>query len=203
MSDSTSDHGRRRLLIGASSLLGAAAVGAVATPFVMSMLPSARAKAAGAPVEVDVSKVEAGMMLTSEWRGQPVWVVNRTPEMIEQLGKNASRLRDPQSENTDQQPEYCKNTSRSRAEHPNLLVVVGICTHLGCSPQDRMKAGNAAGMGDDWPGGFFCPCHGSKFDMAARVFQGVPAPYNMRIPPHMYLPSGRLLVGADENTKGA
>ena len=132
MSDSSPANGRRHLLIGATALLGAGAVGAVATPFVMSMLPSERAKAAGAPVEVDIAKLEPGMMLTSEWRGQPVWVVSRTPEMLEQLGKNAARLRDPQSENTDQQPDYCKNPTRSRAEHPNLLVVVGICTHLGC-----------------------------------------------------------------------
>jgi ubiquinol-cytochrome c reductase iron-sulfur subunit len=202
MSDSHSDNGgRRRFLIGAAGALGAAGAAAVATPFIMSMLPSARAKAAGAPVEIDVSKLEAGMMMTSEWRGQPVWVVNRTPETLAQLAKNADRLRDPGSENSEQ-PEYCKNPNRSSAEHPNLLVVVGICTHLGCSPQDRMKAGNAAGMGEDWPGGFFCPCHGSKFDMAARVFQNVPAPLNMRIPPHMYLADGRLLVGADKS-KGA
>ena len=201
MSDSTSDHGRRRFLIGATAALGAAGVAAVGTPFVMSMLPSARAKAAGAPVEIDIAKVEPGMMFTSEWRGQPVWVVNRTPEMLAELTKHDSLLRDPLS-NDSVQPEYCKNVNRATIEHPNLLVVVGICTHLGCSPQDRMKAGNAAGMGDDWPGGFFCPCHGSKFDLAVRVFKNVPAPLNLVIPPHMYLASGRLLVGAD-NSKGA
>lgn len=203
MSDSSPDHSRRRLLLGASALLGATAVGTVATPFVMSMLPSARAKAAGAPIEVDIAKLEPGMKITAEWRGKPVWVVNRTADMLAQLEKNDGRLRDPKSENNDQQPEYCRNPARARSEHPNLLVVEGICTHLGCSPQDRWKVGNAEGMGADWPGGFFCPCHGSKFDMAARVFQGVPAPYNLRIPPHMYLPTGRLLVGADSTNKGA
>jgi ubiquinol-cytochrome c reductase iron-sulfur subunit len=167
----------------------------------MSMLPSARAKAAGAPVEIDVSRLEPGMMMTSEWRGQPVWVVSRTPEMIAQLAKNADILRDPNSE-ASEQPAYCKNMTRSAPEHPAVLVVVGICTHLGCSPQDRMQAGNAAGMGDSWPGGFFCPCHGSKFDLAARVLKGVPAPLNLKIPPHQYLASGRLLVGADK-TQGA
>ena len=202
MSDSSSDHGRRRLLIGATAALGAAGVAAVASPFVMSMLPSARAKAAGAPVEIDVSKLEPGMMLTSEWRGQPVWVVSRTPEMMADLAKHDDILRDPNSDETSQQPEYCKNPTRSIAEHANVLVAVGICTHLGCSPQDRMKAGNAAGMGDSWPGGFFCPCHGSKFDLAARVLKGVPAPLNLKIPPHQYLASGRLLVGADK-TQGA
>lgn len=201
MSDSTSDHGRRRFLIGATSALGAAGVVAVAVPFVSSMLPSARAKAAGAPVEVDISRLESGMKLTSEWRGQPVWVVSRTPAMLEQLAKNADRLRDPGSDESEQ-PDYCKNPNRSTAEHPEILVVVGICTHLGCSPQDRMKVGNAEGMPDDWPGGFFCPCHGSKFDMAARVFKGVPAPTNMKIPPHQYLAGGKLLVGADKS-KGA
>ena len=201
MSDSHSDRGRRRFLIGATSALGAAGVAAVAVPFVMSMLPSARAKAAGAPIEVDATKLEPGMMMTAEWRGKPVWIINRTPEMIAQLAKNGERLRDPMSESSDQ-PDYCRNPTRSRAEQPNMLVAVGICTHLGCSPQDRMKAGNAAGMGDDWPGGFFCPCHGSKFDLAVRVFKNVPAPLNLVIPPHMYLASGRLLVGAD-NSKGA
>jgi ubiquinol-cytochrome c reductase iron-sulfur subunit len=201
MSDSHSDHGRRRFLIGATSALGAAGVAAVAVPFVMSMLPSARAKAAGGPIEVDATKLEPGMMMTAEWRGKPIWIINRTPEMIAQLAKNGERLRDPLSESSDQ-PDYCRNPTRSRAEQPNMLVAVGICTHLGCSPQDRMKAGNVAGMGDDWPGGFFCPCHGSKFDLAVRVFKNVPAPLNLVIPPHMYLASGRLLVGAD-NSKGA
>ena len=198
MSDSHSDRGRRRFLIGATSALGAAGVAAVAVPFVMSMLPSARAKAAGAPIEVDATKLEPGMMMTAEWRGKPVWIINRTPEMIAQLAKNGERLRDPMSESSDQ-PDYCRNPTRSRAEQPNMLVAVGICTHLGCSPQDRMKAGNSAGMGDAWPGGFFCPCHGSKFDLAARVFKNVPAPINLRIPPYKYLTDTRLLVGADKS----
>ena len=164
------------------------------------MLPSERAKAAGAPVEVDISKVEPGMMLSVEWRGKPVWVVNRTKEMMDRLEKNDSRLRDPKSDNSIQ-PESCKNEARSREDHKNVLVVVGICTHLGCAPSARMLAGSASGMSDDWPGGFFCPCHGSKFDLAARVFQGVPAPTNLEIPPYAYLAESRLIIGKD-NPKG-
>ena len=139
-------------------------------------------------------------MITQEWRGQPVWVVNRTPEMMAQLSKNVALLRDPDSAESDQ-PVYCKNANRSMAEHPNNLVVVGICTHLGCTPLNRSKMGNVEGMSDDWPGGFFCPCHGSKYDMSARVFKGVPAPVNLSIPPHSYLSGTRLLIGEDK--KGA
>jgi ubiquinol-cytochrome c reductase iron-sulfur subunit len=200
MGESRSDQGRRRFLIGATSVVGAAGGVAAAVPFVMSMLPSERAKAAGAPVEVDISKVEPGMMLSVEWRGQPVWVVNRTKEMMDRLPQNDGFLRDPKSEDSDQ-PESCKNETRSVAEKSNILVVVGVCTHLGCSPSSRMKAGAAEGMSADWPGGFFCPCHGSKFDLAARVFQGVPAPTNLKIPPYTYLSDARLLIG-QEKPKG-
>ncbi len=192
------DTSKRKFLIAATSAVGGVAAAGVAVPLVMSMLPSARAKAAGAPVEVDISKVEPGMLLTVEWRGKPVWVVNRTKEMLDGLSKIDSQLTDPNSEQP-QQPEYCKNATRSIK--PEYLVAVGICTHLGCSPSEKLKLGVDSGLGADWPGGFFCPCHGSRFDLAARVFKNVPAPTNLVIPPHQYLSDTRLLIGVD--TKGA
>lgn len=187
------DRSKRKFLIAATSAVGGVAVAGVAVPFVASMLPSARAKAAGAPVEVDISKVEPGMLLAVEWRGKPVWVVNRTPEMLDLLGKHDARLSDPNSDQP-QQPDYCKNPTRSIK--PEYLVAVGICTHLGCSPTYRREIG-AADLGADWPGGFFCPCHGSAFDLAGRVFAGVPAPVNLVIPPHQYLSDDMLLIGLD------
>jgi ubiquinol-cytochrome c reductase iron-sulfur subunit len=192
------DTSKRKFLIAATSAVGGVAAAGVAVPLVMSMLPSARAKAAGAPVEVDISKVEPGMLLTVEWRGKPVWVVNRTKEMLDGLSKIDGQLTDPNSEQP-QQPEYCKNATRSIK--PEYLVAVGICTHLGCSPSEKLKLGADSGLGADWPGGFFCPCHGSRFDLAARVFKNVPAPTNLVIPPHQYLSDTRLLIGVD--TKGA
>lgn len=191
------DARKRKFLIAATSAVGGVAVAGVAVPLVMSMLPSARAKAAGAPVEVDISKIEPGMLLTVEWRGKPVWIVNRTPEMLDLLGKHDDQLADPGSE-MPQQPDYCKNPTRSIK--PDYLVAVGICTHLGCSPTFRKDVG-AADLGGDWPGGFFCPCHGSRFDLAARVYKGVPAPTNLVIPPHQYLSDAKLLIGVD--AKGA
>jgi ubiquinol-cytochrome c reductase iron-sulfur subunit len=191
------DARKRKFLIAATSAVGGVAVAGVAVPLVMSMLPSARAKAAGAPVEVDISKIEPGMLLTVEWRGKPVWIVNRTPEMLDLLGKHDDQLVDPNSEQP-QQPAYCKNPTRSIK--PEFLVAVGICTHLGCSPTYRKEVG-AADLGADWPGGFFCPCHGSRFDLAARVFKNVPAPINLLIPPYQYLSDARLLIGVD--AKGA
>jgi ubiquinol-cytochrome c reductase iron-sulfur subunit len=197
MSNQEVDRSKRRFLIAATTAVGGVAAIATAVPFVASMLPSQRAKAAGAPVEVDISKIEPGMLLTAEWRGKPVWIVNRTKEMLDLLGKHDDRLRDPNSEEP-QQPEYCKNATRSRK--PEYLVAVGICTHLGCSPTYRKEIG-AADLGADWPGGFFCPCHGSRFDLAARVFKDVPAPLNLVIPPYTYLSDSRLLIG--EDSKGA
>jgi ubiquinol-cytochrome c reductase iron-sulfur subunit len=191
------DTSKRKFLIAATSAVGGVAAAGVAVPLVMSMMPSARAKAAGAPVEVDISKIEPGMLLTVEWRGKPVWIVNRTKEMLDGLSKIEGSLTDPKSE-MPQQPDYCKNATRSIK--PELLVAVGICTHLGCSPTFRKDVG-AADLGGDWPGGFFCPCHGSKFDLAARVFKGVPAPTNLVIPPHQYLSDAKLLIGVD--AKGA
>ncbi len=187
------DARKRKFLIAATSAIGGVAVASVAVPLVMSMMPSARARAAGAPVEVDIDKIEPGMLLTVEWRGKPVWIVNRTPEMLDLLGKHDDALADPNSE-MPQQPEYAKNATRSIK--PEYLVAVGICTHLGCSPTFRKDVG-AADLGGDWPGGFFCPCHGSRFDLAARVFQGAPAPTNLVIPPHQYLSDARLLIGVD------
>jgi len=187
------DARKRRFLIAATSAVGGVAVAAVAVPLVMSMLPSARARAAGAPVEVDIDKIEPGMLLTVEWRGKPVWIVNRTPEMLDLLAKHDDQLADAKSDQP-QQPAYCKNATRSIK--PELLVAVGICTHLGCSPTFRKEVG-AADLGGDWPGGFFCPCHGSRFDLAARVFKGVPAPTNLVIPPHQYVSDTKLLIGVD------
>ena len=192
------DTSKRKFLIAATSAVGGVAAAGVAVPLVMSMMPSARAKAAGAPVEVDISKIEPGMLLTVEWRGKPVWVVNRTKEMLDGLPKIDDLLTDPGSEQP-QQPAYCKNATRSIK--PEYLVAVGICTHLGCSPSEKLKPGIDSGLGADWPGGFFCPCHGSRFDLAARVYKGAPAPTNLVIPPHQYLSDAKLLIGVD--TKGA
>ena len=194
MSEQQVDTGRRRFLTVATSAAGGVAAAAVATPFVLSFFPSERAKAAGAPVEVDISKLEAGQKINVEWRGKPVWVVNRTPEQVKNLAKLDGKLVDPKSE-APQQPEYCKNAHRSIK--PEILVAVGICTHLGCSPTFRPGLA-PADLGADWLGGFYCPCHGSKFDLAARVYSGVPAPSNMEIPPHKYLSDTRLLVGDDK-----
>lgn len=192
------DCGRRRLVVATAAVGGVGAVAAL-VPFVSSLLPSERAKAAGAPVEVDVSKLESGQMITVEWRGKPVWIINRTQEMLDTLPKLADQMADPNSEVKSQQPEYAANPTRSVKE--NLLVVVGICTHLGCSPTAKFKAGAEEGMTADWLGGFLCPCHGSTFDFAGRVFKAKPAPTNLEVPPHVYLTDTRILVGDDK--KGA
>lgn len=195
MSDISVDTSKRRFLVALSSAAGGIAAVGAAIPLIGSMMPSARALAAGAPVEVDLSKVEPGMMLTVEWRGKPVWIVNRTPEMLALLGKHDDKLTDAASDTTSQQPEYCKNPTRSI--NPQFLVAVGICTHLGCSPTYRKEVA-PADLGADWPGGFFCPCHGSRFDLAARVFNGSPAPTNLVVPPHKYLSDAKLLIGEDQ-----
>ena len=162
-------------------------------PFVSSMSPSARARAAGAPVEVDISKLEPGQRVIVEWRGKPVWVLKRTPELLDGLEKVQSNLRDPDSEDSIQ-PEYAQNEYRSYDERPEILVMVGICTHLGCSPTFRPEVA-PADLGDDWQGGFFCPCHGSRFDIAGRVYKGVPAPTNLDVPPYYFMSDSRILVG--------
>jgi ubiquinol-cytochrome c reductase iron-sulfur subunit len=184
--------GRRKFLVAVTSVAGGIAGVAIATPFMLSMMPSERAKAAGAPVEVDISKLEPGMLLMVEWRGKVVWILNRTPEMLETLAKVEGELADPNSEKP-QQPEYAQN--RTRSIKPEILVTEGVCTHLGCSPVFRKEIA-PADLGPDWLGGFFCPCHGSKFDLAGRVYKSVPAPTNMVVPPHVYLSDSRLLIGA-------
>ena len=191
------DCGRRRLIVATAAVGGAGAVTAM-VPFLSSMLPSERAKAAGAPVEVDIGTLAPGQLLTVEWRGKPVWIINRTPEMLETLAKLDGSVADPKSENK-QQPDYCKNATRSIK--PNLLVAIGICTHLGCSPSSKFKKGAEDGMPADWMGGFLCPCHGSTLDFAGRVFKSKPAPSNLEIPPHTYLSETRILIG--EDGKGA
>lgn len=197
MSKQGVDRTRRRLLVMTSGIGAAGAVG-VAVPFVKSMQPSARARAAGAPVEVDISKIEPGMKITVEWRGKPVWILRRTPAMLASLEKVTPKVADPESIKSDQ-PSYVD--SKNRASKPEYLVVLGVCTHLGCSPKDRLEAGSVSGLGDDWLGGFFCPCHGSSFDLAGRVFKNVPAPTNLPVPPYSYLSDSRIIVGVDE--KGA
>ncbi len=189
---------RRNLLIGTSLAGGAAAVGA-AVPFVLSMLPSERAKAAGAPVEVDLSKIAPGQLEVVEWRGKPVWVIRRTKEMLDSLKGLDERLSDPASKSS-AQPQYAENEVRSAK--PELMVMEGVCTHLGCSPQLR-PADAKAEMGADRTGGFYCPCHGSKFDYAGRVFRGAPAPTNLPVPPYTFLSDNTLLIGEDKEKKGA
>ncbi|KAA3632118.1 MAG: ubiquinol-cytochrome c reductase iron-sulfur subunit [Proteobacteria bacterium] len=192
MSDVSQDNSRRRFLTAVTSGVGLAGCAAALVPFVSSMTPSARARAAGAPVEVDISKLEPGQMLTVEWRGKPVWIVNRTDQMLENLRALGEVLSDPDSE-VPQQPEYARNEFRSI--RPDVLVVVGICTHLGCAPTKVFELGASSGMGEDWKGGFFCPCHGSKFDLAGRVFRNVPAPTNLVVPPYSYTSDTRIIVG--------
>lgn len=188
---------RRRFLIGATSLTGAIGATSLGVPFVSSMLPSEKAKAAGASVEVDISQVKQETVLTTEWRGQPVWILNRSDKMIKTLEINPKKLADPDLKVASQQPKYCKNKTRSIK--PNMLVVVGICTHLGCSPSPRLSP--KGDMGDKWEGGFFCPCHGSKFDLAGRVFKGSPAPTNLIVPPHKYLDENIIIIGEEEKDK--
>ncbi len=190
------DKTRRNLVVATSVVGGAASVGA-AIPFVTSMWPSERAKAAGAPVEVDISSMGPGELKVIEWRGKPVWVIRRTPDMLASLKKAVANLTDPASASS-KQPEYAVNEHRSR--RPELMVMEGVCTHLGCSPQ--LKPADAkAEMGGDWVGGFYCPCHGSKFDFAGRVYRGAPAPTNLPVPPYAFLSDSTLVIGDD--TKGA
>ncbi len=194
MSDGGVDTGRRRFLTAATVAVGGAGAAFAAYPFLAAWQPSARAEAAGAPVEVDLSKLEPGDMLRVEWRGKPIYVVNRSEQMLERLDEHRDQLRDPDSA-APQQPSYADNTYRSR--EPEVLVLVGLCTHLGCSPSYRPEVA-PADLGPQWAGGFFCPCHGSRFDLAGRVYQGVPAPLNMAVPPYRYLSDNVIRVGEDE-----
>jgi ubiquinol-cytochrome c reductase iron-sulfur subunit len=197
MSDSPVDPGKRTWLI-ASGCAGAVAGVATAVPFVSTFTPSERAKAAGAAVEVDISAIKPGEKLTVEWRGKPVWVVRRTKEQLAALAKTAPQVADPDSKRNPAEltPEYARNPYRSIKEE--FLVAVGICSHLGCSPTDKFTPGAQPSLPDDWQGGFLCPCHGSTFDMAGRVFKNKPAPDNLEVPPHMYLSDTLLLIGEDK-----
>ena len=189
------DTGRRHFLTVATIATGAVGAAFVAVPFLASWKPSARAKAMGAPVEVDIAKLEPGAMLKVEWRGKAIYVVNRTPQMLAQLEGVDASLRDPGSNESDQ-PEFAKNPAR--ALKPEYLVVVGVCTHLGCAPLEKFTPAPAdVSVSADWPGGFFCPCHGSKFDMSGRVFKDVPAPTNLPVPPYRFLSDTRILIGAE------
>ena len=192
--DNVVDTKRRRFLVTSTSVVAAVGAGFVAVPFLSSWMPSERAKNAGAPVEVDISKLEEGRLLIVEWQSKPVWIVRRSAKTLSDLVTLEDKLSDPASENADQQPAYAQNANRSIK--PEISVLVGICTHLGCSPTFRPDIG-AVDLGADWLGGFFCPCHSSKFDLAGRVYQGVPAPTNLVVPPHKYVSDSVILIGED------
>lgn len=194
MSNQGVDPDRRRFLTLSTTVVGGVGVAAAAWPFLASLKPSERAKALGAPVSIDISKLESGQKLTVAWRGKPVWVIKRTPEMVASLAKVSGELRDPGSDEQ-QQPDYAKN--EARAIKPEILVMVGSCTHLGCSPTFKPEH-PAPEVDPNWQGGFYCPCHGSKFDLAGRVYKGVPAPLNLAVPPHRYVDGNTILVGEDQ-----
>ena len=190
----------RRTWVGVACAFGGVAGAATAVPFVGSFAPSERARAAGAPVEVDITSLQPGHMATVEWRGKPVWILRRTEAQLASLAKLDSQLADPDSDRPGFTPEYAKNEYRSR--NPEYFVAVGICTHLGCSPTPQLAAGSGPGLPSDWQGGFFCPCHGSSFDLAGRVFANVPAPDNLEIPPYQFSADGtRITIGVDENNQ--
>ena len=197
MSDTPIDSSKRTWII-TSACAGAVGGVATAVPFVSTFQPSERAKAAGAAVEVDISALKPGEKVTVEWRGKPVWIIKRTPEQLAELPKLDAQLADPKSLRNPAEltPEYARNEARSIK--PEIFVGVGICSHLGCSPSDKFTPGAQPSLPDDWKGGFLCPCHGSTFDMAGRVFKNKPAPDNLEVPPHMYLSDTRLLIGEDK-----
>ena len=200
MSDTPVDNSKRTWII-ASSCVGAVGGAFTAVPFISSFEPSERAKAAGAPVEVDISALKLGEKMTVAWRGQPVWIMRRTPKELADLPLNDPELADPKSERNPDEftPPFARNETRSIK--PEVLVVVGICTHLGCSPSDRFQTGPQPSLPNDWRGGFFCPCHGSTFDLSGRVFKNKPAPDNLRVPPYMYLSDNKLLIGEHKKAK--
>ena len=197
--DDDVDNSRRKFLTTATVATGAVGAAFVLVPFISSWKPSERARALGAPTELDLSKLEPGQMTIITWRKQQIYVVHRTPEMLASLASHDARLKDPKSEKSEQ-PAYAKN--EQRAAKPEYLVLIGICTHLGCLPKSRFSPGQAE-LGADWPGGFFCPCHGSRFDLAGRVFEGSPASLNLRIPPYSFEGDTRLVIGVDAEKKGA
>jgi ubiquinol-cytochrome c reductase iron-sulfur subunit len=193
------DSGRRGLLVATCAAGGVVGV-STAGVLVSTLQPSERAKAAGAPVEVDISDVKPGEMKVAEWRGKPVWILRRTPDMLASLKKNDNLVADPGSDKSYQidMPGYAKNEFRAYENHKDVLVVVGICSHLGCSPSSRFQEGPQPNLPDDWHGGFLCPCHGSTFDLSGRVFKNKPAPVNLDVPPYMYLTDNRIVIGKDE-----
>jgi ubiquinol-cytochrome c reductase iron-sulfur subunit len=193
------DRSKRQFLTTALTVVGTVGAGFIAVPFLAQMEPSIKAKAAGAPVEVDISKIEPGQLIRAEWRGKPTWILNRTPDVLEILATDTEKLSDPLSQESDQPP-YAQNPVRSIK--PDILVVVGLCTHLGCSPTFRPEAA-PADLGPDWKGGFFCPCHGSFFDLAGRVYRGVPAPTNLVVPPHRYVTDTLIIIGEDQQEAAA
>ncbi len=192
--DEDIDKSKRRILLAAATAMGGIGAAYVAAPFIISMDPSARAEAAGAPVEVDISKMQIGQLLTVEWRGKPVWILRRNGEMLKNMMSLNEALRDPHSNELSQQPTYAKNEYRSLNEE--YMVMIGICTHLGCAPTYRPELA-PQDLGAQWKGGFFCPCHGSRYDLAGRVYAGVPAPSNLVVPPYRFVTSTRLLIGVD------
>lgn len=200
MAEQGVNHGRRRFLTATTAVVGGVGGVFAAVPFIKAWQPSARAQTAGAPVVADISKLEVGARVIQQWRGQPVWIVRRTPQVVETLSSLDTRLRDPGSENLDQQPEYARNATRSR--RPDVAVIVGICTHLGCSPTFFPEM-LPQPFDSEWKGGFYCPCHNSRFDMAGRVFQNVPAPANLRVPPHYFIDDNTILIGLDADPKAA
>lgn len=200
MNDNSVNTARRRFLTGVTAGVGAVGAAGAAVPFVASMSPSERARAAGAPVEVDISRLGPGQILKVEWRGKAVFVVNRTPEMLASLAEVEPRVADPESAES-LQPDYARN--RERSLRPEVMVVVGVCTHLGCAPLEKFQTGPQSGVEPDWRGGFYCPCHGSKFDLAGRVYKGVPAPTNMEVPPYRFVDENRILIGVHHGAEVA
>lgn len=194
MSDDGVDLKKRRILTAAATVVGGIGAAYVATPFVLSMDPSLKAQAAGAPVDVDISKLQPGQLLTVEWRGKPIWILRRNEEMLTRMQSLNEQLRDPNSDELTQQPNYAKNEYRSIK--PEIMVMEGICTHLGCAPTYRPEIA-PADLGGDWKGGFFCPCHGSRYDLSGRVYAGVPAPSNLKVPPYRYVTASRIMIGVD------
>jgi len=198
--DQPVNQGRRRFLTATTAVVGAVGAGFVAVPFIKSWNPSARAKLAGAPITADISALAEGQRLVLEWRGQPIWIVRRSQAILQALPTLVDQLRDPKSENLDQQPEYANNPTRSIK--PEVSVLVGLCTHLGCSPEMKAEI-KPEPFDPNWKGGYFCPCHKSKFDMAGRVFQGVPAPTNLVVPPHFYENDSTIVIGLDGSSNSA
>ena len=200
MSQDGSNQSRRRFLTGATSVVGAVGVVGAAVPFVKSWVPNAKARSAGAPVTANISKVEPGAMMTVEWRGKPVYVVRRTPEVLAQLANQVREYVDDPDSEEDERPEYVSGDARAIEGHEEYLVAVGLCTHLGCAPQFRPDVGAADLGGDEWLGGFFCPCHGSKFDLSGRVYKDVPAPKNLEVPPYRFKSDTVIVIGEDQES---